>query len=671
MQKEAIFTLAIRRILMAVLGIGLTLTLTSTGFSETYEDGAEIYTLGEIVVTAETEGIESVATVREITAKEIQARGARTLDEALELLPGVRIRTGANGTPRVDLRGFRSRHAVLLLDGIPFNSTFDGQFDPSLIPVESIAKIKVSYGNHSVLYGDGGLGGVINIITKKGAERIHGSVSQELGTDSHYLGRFTLSGGSGKADFFLGGSIYDRSGFPLSDDFNSISEEDGSTRENSDKERENLFANIGYSPNDEWQFGAVLNYVSGEYGVPPSTIDDKDDPFANRPKYERVDDLEGVSGHLSAAYVPCDQFRLRSWVFFNQMDEEVNRYDDENYDSMDRRNSSSFDNTTTIVGGALQPRYDFGSAGLITVGLNARQEEYESDGRVNNGSEFETVKSDDDIEVYSASVEYEISPIDRLMLVLGYGHSWFENDEGSDDDDYSLLIGTYYDLSDETRLRGSAARQIRFPTIRNLFDEDAGNPDLTTEISYNYEIGLDQVLPYKSNASATIFYIDVKDYIEKMPLPDETEMFLNNDNYEFYGFELSAETRYIENLVLRSGYTYMESEDKSSDAERDELQNRAVHKLTFEAQYLFPFGLTAYASVNRIADQVFYSKESPLIKKKGDDFTLVDFKLDQALFDGLLHVFVGVNNLFDEDYEESYGYPQEGRFVYAGGKIVF
>ncbi len=100
--------------------------------------------------------------------REIQERGARTLDEALTLVPGLFVRTGGEGSPRIDIRGFRTRHVQLLLDGIPINSTFDGQFDPSTIGVENIAAIKVTTGGGSVLYGEGGNGGVINIITKKG-----------------------------------------------------------------------------------------------------------------------------------------------------------------------------------------------------------------------------------------------------------------------------------------------------------------------------------------------------------------------------------------------------------------------------------------------------------------------------------------------------------------------
>ncbi len=121
-----------------------------------------VYTLGEVVVSARQDVVETAGTVREVTAQDIQDKDARTLDQALQLLPGVEIRAGAGGIPRIDIHGFRSRHVLLLLDGMPLNSTYDGQFDPSIIPTENIAKIKVSYGASSVLYGQGAMGGVIN-----------------------------------------------------------------------------------------------------------------------------------------------------------------------------------------------------------------------------------------------------------------------------------------------------------------------------------------------------------------------------------------------------------------------------------------------------------------------------------------------------------------------------
>lgn len=74
--------------------------------SQTQEDFTQTYTLGEVVVSADKEVVEAVGTVREVTSEDIKNKGARTLDEALQLLPGVIIRTGADGTPRVDFRVF-------------------------------------------------------------------------------------------------------------------------------------------------------------------------------------------------------------------------------------------------------------------------------------------------------------------------------------------------------------------------------------------------------------------------------------------------------------------------------------------------------------------------------------------------------------------------------------
>ena len=98
-----------------------------------------------VSVTERTDIVEEVGTTRRISKEEIETQQARTLDEALRLLPGVYVRTGGAGTPRIDLRGWRSRHVLLLVDGVPVNSTDDGQFDPTEFSTASIREIKVTF----------------------------------------------------------------------------------------------------------------------------------------------------------------------------------------------------------------------------------------------------------------------------------------------------------------------------------------------------------------------------------------------------------------------------------------------------------------------------------------------------------------------------------------------
>lgn len=666
--------------MLVFLVMGICLGFPGTGFSEAAKQETAVYTMGEIVVSGKRMGVESVGTVREITSDEIARRHVQTLDQALELLPGLDIRTGTDGIPRVDLRGFRSRHVLLLLNGVPFNSAFDGQFDPSIIPVENIAKIKVSYGNHSVLYGQGGLGGVINVITKKGTEGLQGSVAVETAERNHNLGRFTISGAQNQFNGFVSGSILNSDGFVLSDYFEATDEQDRGLRENSDEERKNLFANVGYSPNEIWQIGLVANMMRGEFGKPPMTINDKSDPFASSPKYDRVDDYKGFSGQIS---MNCDlpgPLGVRGWLFANRLDEDENRYDDKRYDSMDDKkvkNTYVQNNVTKTYGGALQTSAALETMGLFTLALSAEEQAFESDGVIRDvkvggggGSTYDTRSFAEDwkVKVYSAAIEYEVAPFDRLGLVFGYSHHWLDKEVGGSDNMDGFLVGTNYDLFENTLIRASAARKIRFPSIRQLYEEGGGNADLRPEESYNYEVGIEQRIFGHTSLSLSGFYIDVEDYIEKI---EPSDTFQNNDEYRFQGVELTAETRYFEDLLLRVGYTFMDTKDKSANTEKEELQYRPEHKVTFEGQYDFDFGLSVYGSVMYLANQYYYSRTTPLQKAELDDYAVFDIKLDQVFLKKRLHIYLGVDNLFDREYEEAYGFPQAGRTFYGGMEYRF
>jgi outer membrane cobalamin receptor len=640
--------------------------------SKTNEEETGVYTLGEIVVSGKKiMGVESVGTVREITEEDIRLKNARTLDEALELLPGLDIRTGTDGVPRVDIRGFRSRHVLLLLDGIPFNSTFDGQFDPSTIPVENIAKIKVSYGNHSVLYGQGGLAGVINVITKKGKKGFHGSAQAELGKKDHYSGKFTFSGAKDKWDFFLSGSASEKDGYPLSDDFESTTLENGGVRENSDRKNKNLMANVGFAPSDKCLLGLVVNHLRGEYGKPPSTLSKADDPlFAKNPKYVRVEDFEGLSSQLSVSADLPGPLDMRGWFFINNLDEDETSYDDDNYNTVSKKNSYTQDTRTGIYGGTLQTGLDLRSLGRVSLGLSAERQEFESKGAIvkKKNNPPEPFDNEWDVEVYSASVEHELLKFRPLGIVLGFGHSWFEKQTGGKENDSHFLVGAHYDFNKDLRIMGSFARKIRFPSIRQLYDVDSGNPDLKAERSYNYELGLEKRLPRDTRIVLTLFRMDVADYIEKIPPND---LFLNNDKYRFQGIEVTAETRLCRRLFLRGGYGFLYTRDRSSQWDRDELQYRPEHKFTLEGKYNFDNGFMIYMNLMYVADQYYYSNTSPPLKRELNDYGLVSVKIDKALFNDRLKLYLGVDNLLDKDYEESYGFPQAGRTVYGGAKIVF
>ncbi|HAR96102.1 MAG TPA: TonB-dependent receptor [Deltaproteobacteria bacterium] len=636
---------------------------------------SEVYELGEVVVQGTPLGVESIGTVRETPAQYIQEKGTTDVSKVINYLPGIHTRLAPEGVPRVDIRGFRSRHVLLLLDGVPLNSTYDGQFDPAILPVENIADIKVSYGTHSVLYGEGGLGGVINIITKKGQEGLRGMVNGEAGDSDYYLMRSAVSGAKGPVNFFLSGSLSERDAFKVSDNFHATSLQDEGKRDNSDFQKKNLFANIGFTPTDKTKLGFVFSTAQGQYGKPPSTLSKSTDPFANNAKYERVESYRNYSWQGSGSHEITDRLSLRGWVFFNKLNEKEKSYDDNTYSNISTNGKFSQTSETDSSGAALQTRYDLKKAGFLTLGLNGRKDEWDARGvkyeRVGSGRnarvESKPINDDKETSTYTAALEYEVSPVKDLGIVLGYAHNWFDPEEQADNlNKGNFLAGLTYDVRNGTRVKGSFAKGVRFPSIKQLYDATSGNEDLKAETAYTYEAGIEQSLPWKSTLSVTGFLINAKDYIEKR---DSSDTYENYQKYRFQGIEVVAENRYFNNIWFRAGYTLLSAKDRSHGTQVDDLQYRPRHKFTFETGYKSSFGLSAYAGMRYLASQYTYSDDYR--KKSLRNYAVVDAKIEQALIRDTLSLYVLVENLFDRNYEESYGFPQAGRTVFGGATVRF
>ncbi|MHB8623014.1 MAG: TonB-dependent receptor [Sulfuricaulis sp.] len=113
------------------------------------------------------------ASVTVITADDIRNSSAQTLPELLSLEAGVSMRSlfGNHATlDTVDIRGFGAasgQNTLILLDGRRLNDIDLSAVDFSAIPLANIARIEIIRGDGGVLYGDGAVGGTINIITKQ------------------------------------------------------------------------------------------------------------------------------------------------------------------------------------------------------------------------------------------------------------------------------------------------------------------------------------------------------------------------------------------------------------------------------------------------------------------------------------------------------------------------
>src|SRR5215813_9308623 len=112
-----------------------------------------------------------------ITSQDIARSPAQNLPDILSQEVGIQIQhllSSTNGSrDAVDLRGFGAfaqSNVLILVNGRRFQDNDLQGFDFSAIPLNSIERIEITRGNSgAVLYGDGAIGGVINIVTKRGA----------------------------------------------------------------------------------------------------------------------------------------------------------------------------------------------------------------------------------------------------------------------------------------------------------------------------------------------------------------------------------------------------------------------------------------------------------------------------------------------------------------------
>jgi outer membrane receptor protein involved in Fe transport len=425
----------------------------------------------------------------------------------------------------------------------------------------------------------------------------------------------------------------------------------------------------------EWFFGA------GSYGIPAGTVADLTDIFAQTPRFERVEDYRAASGQLSVVIAPWPRFNLRGWVFRNRQRENRARYDDATYSSMDDplvQGTFQSRERTTVTGSSALGRLDLGRLGWLRVAVNQRREGFDSNGVIRDvartgspggsggggggrgggsGSASFDVRSfalDSEVDVYSTGVEWQVHPLRRLATVLGTAVN-VQQRPGVTETEPTWLAGVAFDATDALRLRASATRKIRVPSIDQLFNTSSGNPSLRSERANAVDVGADYELGTMSAVGVSAFTTHARDFIERLSgLPFE-----NQDRYRFRGAEMTARTARIPRLDLRGAYSFLHSVSVTADGTRP-LQTRPRHRGSLEWIWSPRPRARIRGAVAHTGTQRFDSRGATPVQLVADGFTLVDVGFTQTLARRYDLAF-DVTNLFDRLYDQSYGLPREGR----------
>jgi iron complex outermembrane receptor protein len=126
---------------------------------------------------------ETAKSVSLVSAEELAERDARTLSDALQLIPALQMQQlGGPGTLlSTRFRGLRTQDTAILLDGFRFRDPTDIQDSARPLVADLLVtdaeRIEVLRGAGSALYGTNAMGGTVNVISRQPSQPLTGSVS--------------------------------------------------------------------------------------------------------------------------------------------------------------------------------------------------------------------------------------------------------------------------------------------------------------------------------------------------------------------------------------------------------------------------------------------------------------------------------------------------------------
>ncbi|OQY16316.1 MAG: TonB-dependent receptor [Desulfobacteraceae bacterium 4572_35.1] len=653
------------------------LLLTATISMAANNNDEAVFTLGEVIVTGERQTVNLATTVTEISASDLELRGAENVAEALKLLPGIYIQTADNNRSEetVSIRGFEQSDVKILVDGVAIYGQYDHVLDLSLIPVDSIAKITITKGASSVLYGANTMGGVINIVTKQGTSKPQTEISTSFGDYGTQNYSVSHGGSSDEINYWVNYTFRESDGFRLSSDFDTHGKygigttlnEDGGKRNGSDYIKQSISAKLGYTPDDNSQLYLTMNYVNNEKGIP-----NNDWFFSDWQQWQ----LSLVGEHRFS-----DQLRIRTNVFYIDQDNTLKDTDTTNKGWFYKSGRNNYS-----TGGEVQAFWNVGSNNFLKMGASFTRDNSQHSEAVTPGASWQDT-GEYESDIYSLAVEDEITINDWLSLVIGTSWDYYDprkaEDDGVDqpvpdaDTSFNPQIGVVITASDATTIHASVGKKTRFPHLKELFsDLVGGNPDLSPQKTIAYEIGVDYQFSPGIDGSLAYFYNDVNDLIQRDSIfqgSDYVSYYRNIGSARIQGLEATLNADITAQLHTSFNYTYMLTKDKDTGRE---LPGRPRHRANFDLRYDFSFGLLVSAQGSYTQRQFYdykVSKKDPGAWIEMPDYFLLNMRFEQQL-PQLLGVdsklFLQLDNLTDKDYT-NYDYLQPGRSFLVGMNAKF
>ncbi|ACM03264.1 TonB-dependent receptor domain-containing protein [Cereibacter sphaeroides] len=668
-----------RRGRRALLAAG---TVLSTGLTAQAQTAAEPIALDQITVTAggfDQNVADAPASVSIITREDLERGNVTSLSDALREAQGV-VTTGVAGEQDIFIRGLPGAYTLILVDGkrqgtresrTNGNAGWEQSFIP---PVAAIERIEVVRGPMSSLYGSDAMGGVINIITRKVADRWSGSVTAET-----VLPEASEDSGNRQLSFYLSGPVVpDRLGLQIwgrvldQDEAELLSGQPG-------QEDRDLTARLTWALTEDQE----LRLEAGRTGLdrdltPGRTLDET----ANPSRQKNIREHWSVSHSGRWGDVTTDlSFQQEKGRRTTWSTVEGRLVEDERAPEIV---NSVLDAKVTV------PLTWAGSHTLVGGGQYKRADLTDQNPGIGDGRNY-----DWQLDEWALFLEDEWRLHPDFALTLGARYTQNEDFGGH----VTPRLYGVWNVTPDLTIKGGASAGYRTPEIRQTAagyyyttERGAGvivaNSDLDPESSTSYEIGA-LWQSGRFELGATAYRTDFADKIESRKTDRRITVGGTDYNrWEWYnvqdatltGVELTARAEITDNLSLRGSYTWTHSEQESGDYEGLPLARTPEHMASLRLDWLTPVdGLEAWSAATYHGSEINagarigsngrpYAENDAgqVIAYKYGSYATVDVGASYRVSEAMM-LNAAVYNLFDEGISvEEQNASGSGRRLWVG-----
>jgi len=619
-----------------------------TGTTPVFAQNAGVFDLDEIVFSAGLSPQEADrigVSLQVISQEELQQAGNVQLADYLATLPGLSLtQSGPAGTDAtLRIRGAGAGLIGVYVDGILVNdpTTTSGGFGGfSSLTTGSIRRVEVLRGSQSATFGGNAVGGVISITTVD-APRDEDGRQQSFDIEAGSYGRLGASYGltqqTGALTLSLGLS------HTQADGFSSADENAGNTEGDSfSTTRLSFGATYRVNPDVTIGLNAFVDdsdYEFDEFAAAP--VDGTPGDETGRATLTGIrafaDVNNGLWNHkLNLTYLHTDR-AVESRTIGTETAANFGSAYRSNFDG-ERVTASYVATTEALANQRLSFGVDWREETARYVNLSAGSATTRT-----TGAFIENI--------WSPQENFDVSASLRV------------DDSSSFGQETTGRIAFSWRAAENTTLRGAVATGYRPPSIDELFGNYpgtspfVGNPNLMPEESLSYEIGLQQGFGNGGSLSATLFHLEVDNFIKYEYMLPVSTVLNEPGKTVLQGLELAVSYPLGARSTFTGAYTVTDAEE----ADGDRVNRVPRHGLSLSLKTEITDRLHAGLSVRYVADR----PEDGFPAVAMDDYTVVNANVRYEITDNLDATF-RIENLFDEQYQQVAGYGTSDRAFYVG-----